>query len=98
MPLSHEKCAVIHCGNQETVRNYAAINNTFLVRVHVFEDLGIMLPASHACYEGNCQAIYSKANQEAEAIKRFFRLNAPELLWWAFENYIIPILMCNSTA
>ena len=67
-----------------------------MISVTSFNDLGIKrssLDARLARYEGQCKVVDRKASQEARAIRHCFRLKAPELLWPAFESYIIPKLI-----
>ena len=96
MPLSLDKCDVLHCGDQQVPNDYI-INGKPLISVTSFNDLGIIRSSSDARYEGQCEAVYSKASQEAGPIRRCFCLKAPELLWPAFESYILPKLMYGAT-
>ena len=92
MPLSLDKCGILHCGNQQAPNDYI-INGKPLISVTSCNDLGIIRSSLDARYGEQCKAVYSQASQEAGAIRRCFRLKAPELLWPAFESYILPKLM-----
>ena len=76
MPLFLEKCGVLHCGNKQASNDYV-INGKPLTSVTSFNDLGIVRSSSDARCAGQCKAVYSKASQEAGAIRRCFRLKAP---------------------
>ena len=77
MPLSLDKCGVLYCSNQQAPNDYV-INGKPLISVISFKDLGIICSSSDARYKGQCEAVYSKASQEARAIRHCFRLTALE--------------------
>ena len=79
MPLSFDKCGVFHCGNQQASNDYV-INGKILISFTSFKGRSIIRSSSDAQFEGQCEAVYSKASQEAGAIRRCFRLKVPELL------------------
>jgi Reverse transcriptase (RNA-dependent DNA polymerase)/Endonuclease-reverse transcriptase len=96
MPLSIEKCAVLHCGNGQQNFNYK-IGDVFIPVVNSLVDLG--LQRSSSCgYEGHCDMVASKASKLAGAIRRSFQLRVPQLLWPAFQAYVVPILMYGASA
>ena len=97
MLLSLDKYGVLHCGNQQAPKVYV-IKGKLLISVTSFKNLGIIRSSSDVRYEGQSEAVYSKASLEAEAIRRCFRLKTPELLWPAFECCIIPKLMYEAPA
>ena len=93
MPLSLEKRGVFYCGNHKAPNDYV-INGKPLISVTFIKRSWLNIrSSSDARYEGQCEAVYSKASQEAGAIRFCFRLKAPELLWPAFESYILPKFM-----
>ena len=69
MSLFLDKCGVLHCGNQQVPNDYI-ISGKSLISVTSFNDLGIIRFSLDARYEGQCKAVYSKASQEAGAIRR----------------------------
>jgi hypothetical protein len=61
-----------------------------------FRDLGVVRSNS-AAYSDQCQALCLKAGRTANAFRRAFSLGARELLWPAFQYYVLPSLMyCSS--
>ena len=97
MPLSLDKCGVFHCGNQQAPNDYL-ISGKPLISVTSFKDVAIIHSSLDAQYERQCAVVYSKVSQEAGVTRRCFRLKAPELLWPAFESYILPKLMYGAPA
>ena len=43
-------------------------------------------------YSDQCHSIASKAAKTANAIRRIFRTRVRELLWPAFQYYVLPII------
>ena len=55
-------------------------------------DLGILRTAD-ASYSKHCQAIAAKASRTAGAIRHAFRSRDRNLMWAAFQSYVLPITM-----
>lgn len=96
MPLSTDKCTVLHCGRSQPFNAYF-IQSSQMTRVDEMKDLGVVRSSS-GHYVGHCQAVVSKASKAAGAIRRAFQLRSPKLLWPAFQAYVTPILMYASAA
>lgn len=96
MPLSIEKCLVMHCGRSQPNFAYNMHGSTINCAVAV-KDLGV-LRSSNFGYEGHYQAVAAKANRMAGIIRHSFQLKCPQLLWPAFQQYVAPTLMYNSPA
>jgi hypothetical protein len=96
MPLSTDKCSVLHCGPHQPLNNYF-IKSHQMASVDQLKDLGVTRSSS-GYYVGHCEAVVSKASRAAGAIRRAFQLRSPKLLWPAFQSYVIPILMYASAA
>ena len=54
--------------------------------------------SSEEGYECHCGTVTSKASKFAGAIKKSFQLMSPQLLWPAFQAYVLPFLMYGSVA
>jgi hypothetical protein len=95
MPLSVDKCGVLHYGNNQPNHSYH-LNGHVMPTVTSFRDLGVVR-SNTAAYSEQCQALRLKAGRTANAIRRAFSLGARELLWPAFQYYVLPSLMyCSS--
>ncbi len=70
MPLSLDKCVVMHCGSDETRHTYN-IRGTPMPVVRSFTDLGVERPCDGR-YSVQCQAVYAKASKVTGAIRRLF--------------------------
>ena len=94
MPLTIEKCGVMHCGSSQPRFTYFIQNRSMTV----FEfDLGLVRTTG-SMYEGHCQAAAAKASKISGAIRRIFQKKSPQLLWPAYCSYVLPILMYGSQA
>ena len=91
MPLSIEKCGVLHCEPHQP-RNFYLLCGYVLPTVDTFVDLGVVR-TSDGGYVSHCQMVASKAAKMSGAIRHVFRSANKELLRTAFRCYIIPILM-----
>ncbi len=91
MPLSVDKCGVLHYGNNQPNHSYH-LNGRVMPTVTSFRDLGVVR-SNTAAYSEQCQALRLKAGRTANAIRRAFSLGARELLWPAFQYYVLPSLM-----
>ncbi len=96
MPLTIEKCAVLHCGHGQQNFDYK-IRDVLIPVVSNLVDLGLQR-SSNGGYEGHCDIIASKASKLAGAIRKSFQLKVPQLLWPAFQAYVAPILMYGASA
>ena len=96
MPLSLEKRKVLHCGRDQPMYSYN-INDMPIAILQTFKDISIIRLTFEACNSSHYQAIYNSTSQVAEAVRRAFRLSAPELLWPAFTGYVLLKLMLEST-
>lgn len=94
MPLSIDKCAVLHCGSKQQNSQYL-LNGVIINSVNSFKDLGI-LRTTDGTYSEHCKAVAAKASRIAGAIRCSFQSKAPELMWPAFQAYVIPVLMYGS--
>jgi hypothetical protein len=91
MPLSLEKCAVLHCGPKQLNFVYV-LNEGTMKCVSTLLDLGV-LRSSGGGYSDHCRAVASKAARLSGAIRHVFHSKKRELLWTAFKCYVIPVLM-----
>ena len=91
MPLSVEKNAVVHCGNNQPNFKYT-LNNRSIPVVNSVTDLGVVRSTSSANTE-HCQAAISKASRAAHAIHRAFSSRDRVLLWSTFQFFVLPIIM-----
>ena len=89
MPLSIQKCAVMHCGKTQRLHTYV-IKGKLLMCVDSFKYLGLVRTSS---YSKHCEMIAARANRAAGAMQRAFQLKAPQLLWSALQSYVAPIAM-----
>ena len=96
MPLTFEKCGVMHCGVKQP--NYTcSIHDCSMTVFEFFKDLGIM-KSSNGLHNGQCQAAATKASKIFGVIRRIFQRKSPNLLWPAYCSYILPVLMYGSQA
>ena len=95
IPLSVEKCSVLHDGTKQPLFEYV-IKDAMLQTFDTVKDLGIIRSASGS-YSDHCRAVDSKANRIADAIRHVFLNSSPKLLWPAFQSYVLPILMYGSS-
>ena len=96
MPLTLEESSVMHCGHDQPSYNYT-IHGASLQSVDKFADLGIQR-TSCAGYADHCKEISAKASKMAGAIRRAFQYKTRDLMWPAFQTYILPKLMYCSQA
>ena len=96
MSLSSEKCLVVHCGNNQPNQAYH-FRGFPLKIVNVFRDLGIQR-SSNGGYVSHIASFAIRASKVAGDIHCTFRLNSRELLWSAFQIYVLPMLMYCSPA
>ena len=94
MPLSLEKCAVLHCGSNNPHRdNYC--HGQQLSSISQFKNLGV-LRSSDVIYAAHPRTVVTKANKVAGVILRAFRTRDPSILGQAFKSYVLPVLIYAS--
>ena len=91
MPLSIEKSTIIHCGQHQPKFAYV-LNGQRMPCVESFRDLGV-IRTTDSSYSLHCHQTANKAAMTSNAIRRIFSSGARELLWPAFQYYVIPSLM-----
>jgi len=91
MPLSIEKCGVLHCGKNQPFHQYN-LGGQPLPIVDELTDLGVVRTADSTCTR-QCQAVAAKATRAACAIRRAFQRKYKQLMWPAFTRYVLPIVM-----
>ena len=94
-PVSVDKCSVLHCGEHPD-HNVHYIKGIVFKSIDNFKGLGVnrSVATSHAGhYQTHYQQVITKDVQVSELIRRIFWSKGKELLWLAFEIYVIPILM-----
>ena len=91
MPLVIEKSSVMHCGKKQPYHEYT-LGQVVIKSVDSMMDLGILRTAD-ASYSNRCQAIATKANRTAGAIRHAFRSRDRNLMWAAFQSYVLLITM-----
>ena len=94
MPLSLDKCSVMHCGIHQPLHNYV-LNNCVMKAVGTLPDFGVKC-TSDGGYFDYCEIILRKASRVAGAIWHVFRCRRRELMWVAFQHYVLPIVMYGS--
>ena len=90
MPLSVEKSVVMHCGAKQPNYDYTLYGER-MKAVDSFTNLGVIRSSSGG-YSAYSQAMVTKATKMAGAIRQVFRDRRGELLWVAFQCYILPTL------
>lgn len=91
LPLSINKCMVLHLGRDNDLSYNYKINNSVLATVSEVRDLGILVD-SQLKFSQHIHGIVTKAHQRAALILRCFRCRQPDLLYKAFCTYVRPIL------
>jgi hypothetical protein len=96
MPLSDDKCNVLHCGKHQMNRAYT-LKDKPLAKTTTIIDLGVIRSSEFISTE-QCMKLATKAARAAFLIRRSFGFGSRELLWPAFQAYVLPILMyCASS-
>ena len=95
MPLSVDKTITLHGGHRQPMHEYS-IHRTTIKSVVSFKDLGVLRTA--VGYSGHCYNLVTKASQVAGAVRRAFHYKSNELIWPAFQLYVIPKIMYLSQA
>ena len=93
MPLSIEKCLLMHCGLHNPRRSY----NLGGIPLHVADtvaDLGIARTVAEG-YSHHIKDVVMKASRSRASgmIQRAFRQRPEKIIWLAFNIYVLPILM-----
>jgi hypothetical protein len=96
MPLSVEKCSVLHCGTINPNRQYF-LSNTPLPSVSQLKDLGV-LRSQLRPYGDHIARVAADGSRLSGAIMRAFRSRDVSLLWTAYQTYIKPKLMYAASA
>ena len=91
MPISIEKGVVMHYGNNQLNYTYTLYNRDMPI-VDCFTDLGVIRSPS-SDFTAQCRAVAAKAMKTASVIRHVFNRGARELLWPAFQYYVLPTLM-----
>ena len=68
-----------------------SIHRTTIKNVISCKDLGVLRTA--VGYSGHCDNLVAKASQVADTIRRAFHYMSSELMWPAFQLYVIPKIM-----
>ena len=97
MPLTFEKCGVMHCGVKQPNYTYS-IHDRSMTVFESCKDLAIMRSSSNGLHNGQCQDAATKASKISGTIRRIFQRKSPHLLRPAYCSYILPILMYRSHA
>jgi hypothetical protein len=95
-PISMEKSCVLHCGRQECLNIYR-IRGTVIESVDTVTDLGVVR-SSDGSYTAHYPNMIAKARRASGLIRRSFRLRTMQLMWPAFQAYVLPVLMYASSA
>ena len=90
MPLSIEKCLMLHCGRKNPNVGYTC-NGCPVPVSDKIKDLGVMRAAvnGYDCHPGY---IITKANRLSGLILRAFRSRDRAVLWQAFRSYVTPVI------
>ena len=96
MPLSIDKCGVMHCGHNQPNHVYY-IHGSIIQSIDQFKDLGV-IRSQDASYSGHCESVVNKANKMAGLLRRVFKSRSKEMMWPAFIYYVLPTLTYCSPA
>ena len=96
MPLSVEKCYVMHCGPSNPKRNYTC-NGVTLPSASEISDLGV-IRSNLAPYTSQAAKASAKASKMSGLILAAFRCHESRVLWPAFKAYVLPLLRYASVA
>jgi ribonucleases P/MRP protein subunit RPP40 len=91
MPLSFEKCGVLHCGKSNPQLPYY-IEDRRMLNVNQFKDLGVIRELD-AFYSHHVNGLAAKYARLCGSVLRVFRTREPALLWTAYQAYIKPKIM-----
>ena len=67
------------------------MQNRPLTAIDTTTDLGITR-TSDSAYSKHCEVVASKATKVAGAIRKIVRSRVPQLMWPAFQYYVLPIV------
>ena len=90
VPLSLEKCSVLHCGPHQPSHVYY-IKSTQIDNIDSIKDLGVKR-SSDSTYSANCNHIIAKVKRACGTMTRAFRSGHRKLLWPPFTTYVLPIM------
>ena len=96
MFLSLEKSLVMHVGCNQPMHSYHLQGNQ-LKTVDCCTDLGIIRSTNHGYRDYN-GALSMKVSTTAEMLCRVFQSSSTQLLWLAFQSYVLPMLVYCSPA
>ena len=95
-PISLEKSSVLHCGRQQQHNTYF-IHGLPIKSVDTVIDLGVTR-SSDGSYSAHYQGLITKARRATGLIRRSLHMRTQQLMWPAFQVYVLPILMYGSSA
>jgi ribonuclease P/MRP protein subunit RPP40 len=91
MPLSLDKCNVMHCG-KDNPRMMYILGDQPVTCVAQFKDLGVLrIPDS--TYSDHVRSVVAASSRLCGSMLHVFRTREPALLWAAYQAYIKPKLM-----
>ena len=96
MPLSVDKCTVLHCGAANPNLHYD-LHNLQMPSTTQFKDLGVTRSQLKP-YKDHVSLVAADGYRLSGAILRAFRSRNRSLLWMAFQTYIRPKVMYASSA
>ena len=96
MPLSVEKCYVMHCGPSNPKRN-CTCNGVTLPSASEISDLGVNR-SNLTPYTSQAAKASAKVNKMSGLILAAFRCHESRVLWPAFKAYVLPLLRYASVA
>ena len=94
--LSIEKTILLHAGCHQPLHSYAT-HGSDIKSIDNFMDLGVQR-SSCTGYSGHCEVVACKANRIAGTIRRAFPKKPREIMWPAFQIYVLLVLMYALTA
>jgi hypothetical protein len=91
MPLSLDKCNVMHCG-KDNPRTVYTLENQPMTCVAQFKDLGVLrIPDS--TYSDHVHSVVAATSRLCGSMFHVFRTREAGLLWAAYQAYLKPKLM-----
>ena len=91
MPLSPEKSLVMHMGRNKPLHSYH-LQGSQLKTENCYTDLGIIRSTNHG-YRDYIDVLSMKASKTAGMLYRAFQSFSRQLLWPAFQSYVLTIHM-----
>jgi len=90
LPLSLQKCTILHLGRNNTHHNYS-VNNVSLPDVTVVTDLGVLVD-NNLRFTKHYRSIVNKANHRSSLILKSFQSRNPQLFFRAFTVFVRSLL------